>query len=203
MKLFQKEIWLRGRLAIAPCLLALAAVPFLISSAAAGQAAPPRLRRAPDFTLFDSDGKKHVLSEHRGRVVVLQFFQIGCPTCQAEAPVLEELQKKFKSKGIDFLAISHDQSGAEGLRQFAEKYKISYPLLVGDLEVAVRFLGLNPQRTDFQVPQFFVINREGQITHEFHPARDAEFFRDFKLGLEQALDALVGSPPDTRRTQKT
>lgn len=181
----------------------LAGLFFLLPATTEGQTTVPRLRRAPDFTLFDSEGKKHTLNEHRGRVVVLQFFQTACPTCQAEAPVLEELHNKFKAKGVVVLAISHDRGGADDLRQFAEKFKVTFPLLVGDLEVAVRFLGINPARPDFQVPQYFVVNREGQIAYEFNPARDPEFFRDIKRGLEQALEALVGSPPDARRTQKT
>src|SRR5687768_12223069 len=53
------------------------AAPGATAAAAAG---PAELGKpAPDFTLTDLDGKTHRLSDHRGKTVVLEWFNPGCP----------------------------------------------------------------------------------------------------------------------------
>jgi len=164
------------------------------SKSLAGEGGPTRQRRAPDFSLLDGQDKKVALSDYRGNVVLLQFFQTGCPTCQREAPVLEQLYRDYKDKGVVFVGISHDASGAEAIQAFTEKFEISYPLLVGDLEVAVRYVGITPQRSNFKIPHFFLINREGMIVRDIAPGTDTEFFSDEKRALERILNELLAEP---------
>lgn len=153
-----------------------------------------KLRRAPDFTLLDWQGEKVALRDYRGRVILLQFFQTGCPTCQHEAPLLEDIYQRYKDRGVVLIGISHDAGGAAEVKKFAERFGISFPLVLGDLEVAVRYVGITPQRTSFDIPHFFLINREGYIVGEFAPGRTPKFFLDEKQALEQALDRLLAAP---------
>jgi peroxiredoxin len=155
-----------------------------------------RNRRAPDFSLLDGQGKKVALGDYRGKVILLQFFQTGCPTCQREAPLLEELYQAYREKGLILIGISHDGGGAEAVNKFAEKFSLTYPLLLGDLEVAVRYVGVTPQRPSFKIPYYFVIDPEGTIRKEFTPSDNPEFLRDEKGWLERAIEeALAGFPP--------
>jgi peroxiredoxin len=163
------------------------------SARAAGEA---KLRRAPDFELADYTGKKFSLESFRGKVVLLEFFRSGCPTCQQEAPFLEKLYQDYKGKGVVIVGISHEQGGAEAVRLYAKKYAITFPLLLGDLEVAVRYLGITPANPRFDIPHYFVIDRQGYLVRDFLVGRDAEFARDEQHALKHALDnALVAPAP--------
>jgi len=175
----------------------------LLLGAGGGQAAeqaPQKLRRAPDFTLRDWQGKPVSLRDYKGQVVLLQFFQTGCPTCRHEAPLLEQVYRDHQEDGVVFIGISHDQNAPQVLKTFAAEFNLTYPLLLGDLEVAVRYVGITPQQSSFKIPHFFLIDREGYIVREFAPDRDPEFFQDEKKSLEQALkQVLAGSNSDRPR----
>ncbi len=139
------------------------------------------------------EGEKIALHDFRGRVVLLQFFETTCPTCQQEAPMLEELYKTYRDQGFVLLGVSHDRGGAEALKAFAKRFDISFPLVLGDLEVAVRYLGVTPQRPGFDIPHFFLISRDGYILQEFPP--ESGFLGNEKEIFRKAIkQALAGSP---------
>lgn len=183
-----------GKLLIAVALLT------LVGTSVLAQASREKPRRAPAFSLGDWRGTRVSLDELRGRTVVLQFFQVGCPVCRHEAPLLEEIYQEYKDRGVVVIGISHDRGGADDLQKFAEQFGVSFPLLIGDLEVAVRYIGVTPQRSSFSTPHFFLINGEGYIVREFVVGRDPSFFADEKQALKQALDELLASsPPEASR----
>jgi peroxiredoxin len=157
-----------------------------------------KLRRAPDFVLPDWQKDTISLADFRGRVVLLQFFQTACPACQREAPLLEELYRKFKDKGLVVVGVSHDAGGAEAVKQFAKQFDITYFLLLGDLEVAVRYIGITPQQSSFDVPRFFLIDREGYVFKDIDPAHDAEFRRDEKGVLTKVIEETLNNPQPAR-----
>lgn len=158
----------------------------------AAQNSPVRLRRAPDFALPDYQGKQVSLTDFRGRVVLLQFFQTGCPVCQRQAPILEELYRKYKHLGLVVVGVAHAAGGAEEVKRFAQRFDLTYFLLLGDLEIAVRYIGITPQQSSFDVPRYFLINRDGHIVRDIDPTLNKDFSRNEKGELEKAiLEALT------------
>ena len=142
---------------------------------------------APDFTLPDSTGHNLSLADFRGKVVLLQFFDPDCAVCQSHAAILEGLYTEFKDHGLTILGVTHNRGGAEALRRFAQQYGVTYPLLVGDLEIAVRYLSITPQAYSYDTPHYFVINREETIVNEINPATDKTFATDAKGKLREAI----------------
>lgn len=69
---------------------------------------PGRERRAQDFTLALLDGARFRLSEHRGRLVFVNFWATWCPPCLEELPAMERLWRAHKDRGLVMLAISLD-----------------------------------------------------------------------------------------------
>ena len=70
-------------------------------------------RKAPDFSLPDPNGKKIRLSEQRGKLVVLEFLQTGCPACQRAGRTLQKLFSE-NQKDLLIIGISHDVAGDDG-----------------------------------------------------------------------------------------
>ena len=54
------------------------------------QAGPIEKGIAPDFSITAFDGREFTLSEHRGHVVIVNFWASWCPPCREEAAYLEQ-----------------------------------------------------------------------------------------------------------------
>lgn len=63
--------------------------------------APP----APDFAIETLDGSRFVLSDYRGRVVVVYFMAGWCLTCIPEARALARLYAEYRDRGLEVLAV--------------------------------------------------------------------------------------------------
>jgi len=118
--------------------------------------------KAPDFVLPDIEGNEFQLSDADGKVVILDFWATWCPPCQEAVPHLNELQKKFGDQGLQVVGIALDRKGLRAVRPFAEKYKVSYKLLVGDYSKVVEDYG-----GIVGIPTLFVIDRQGNISDKF------------------------------------
>ena len=71
---------------------------------------------APDFTGTDSNGKTHKLSDYRGKYVVLEWTNNGCPYTQKhyESGNMQALQKEWTDKGVVWLTVLSSAPGEQG-----------------------------------------------------------------------------------------
>lgn len=139
---------------------------------------------APDFTLTALDGTPFTLSEHRGEVVVLNFWATWCIPCLAEMPTLEALQQELGDEGLQIVGISQDTGGADEIRPFADQLGVTYPLLPDPaFNVSARYGGISV------LPTTVVIDREGRITQTEYGA----LTRNKLLAL---LDGLIAPNAD-------
>ena len=71
----------------------------------------------------------------KSKALIVYIFGTWCPNCNDEAPMLVELYKKYKNDGLEIVGLANEFSGEfakdkEMVETFAEKYDISWPLLV-------------------------------------------------------------------------
>lgn len=86
--------------------------------------------KAPNFSLEDLRGKKSELKHYRGKVVFLNFWATWCGPCKEEMPSMEELCKRFKDKDFVFLAVSVDYEGVKPVKDFIDKHRYTFPVLI-------------------------------------------------------------------------
>jgi peroxiredoxin len=135
---------------------------------------------APEFETRDIHGKTHRLSDHRGKVVLVNIWATWCPPCRKEMPDLDELYKSRADRG--FIVFGFSTEDAELQREFAaEKVSITYPLLTLEGEVPEIY------RTTARYPANYLIDREGRLT----PAPSTE--QPFE-NLVAKVDSLLASP---------
>ena len=84
---------------------------------------------APDFTIQFLDGTKQKLSEHRGKVIMLQFTASWCSVCRKEMPFIEkEIYSVLKSND-NFLLIGIDlKEDKATIEKFKKATGITYPI---------------------------------------------------------------------------
>ncbi len=87
---------------------------------------------APDFTLKTPEGEPFTLSEHRGEVVVLNFWATWCAPCVAEIPELMAMQDALAGQDVRFVGVSQDTGprAFEDVRDFRAILGVTYPLLL-------------------------------------------------------------------------
>ena len=71
---------------------------------------------APNFTATDSNGKAHTLSSYRGKFVVLEWHNQGCPYTKKhyDSGNMERLQKEWTQKGVVWFTVISSAPGTQG-----------------------------------------------------------------------------------------
>ncbi|MCG6926120.1 MAG: thioredoxin family protein [Acidobacteria bacterium] len=71
---------------------------------------------APAFTLADSNGSSHTLSDFKGKLVVLEWWNYQCPFVNKHygGGNMQKLQKEWTDKGVVWLTISSSGPGKQG-----------------------------------------------------------------------------------------
>jgi peroxiredoxin len=68
---------------------------------------------APDFTAVDTSGKPHRLSDYKGKLVVLEWTNPGCPFVRKHySGNMQGLQKEFTGKGVVWLSINSTEAAS-------------------------------------------------------------------------------------------
>jgi thiol-disulfide isomerase/thioredoxin len=89
------------------------------------------------FSFPDLNGKIVSNSDARfqGRVVLVNITGSWCPNCHDEAPFLAELYRKYRSQGLEVVALSFEEgdqlTNPVRLRAFMKEYGIDYTVLLG------------------------------------------------------------------------
>lgn len=81
--------------------------------------------KAPAFSLFSHSGKQISLSDFQGKIIVLEWFNKGCPFVKKfyESNSMQKWQKEFQEKGIVWLTISSSAKGKQGHETIEEVSK--------------------------------------------------------------------------------
>jgi cytochrome c biogenesis protein CcmG/thiol:disulfide interchange protein DsbE len=124
---------------------------------------------ALELPKLGSDGSG-ALADHRGQVVVLNFWASWCKPCKDESPLLERWHQRMKGRGglvlgVDMLDIT---SRAE---EFIDDYGLTYPMLKDKDGNGLETYGV------VQYPETFVIDRQGRIAAVRRGPVDEGFMR--------------------------
>jgi peroxiredoxin len=133
-------------------------------------------KNAPlDYTVKDMNGANVRLSSYKGRIILLNFWATWCEPCKEEIPDLITLQEQYKND-IVVLGFSIDDS-AEKLREYAAKYQMNYPVLVGAGHENIQE-AYGPM---WGVPVTVIIDRDGKIAKKQSGIRTrAQFEKEIK-----------------------
>jgi peroxiredoxin len=164
---------------------------------------------APDFTLPDLDGKQVSLASFRGKIVVLEWFNPGCPFVKAAhlEGSLKTHAKQSAEKGVVWLAINSGAAGKQGHgvevnREAKKSFALDHPILIDESgEVGQRYGATN-------TPHMYVIDAQGTLVYrgaiDNSPDGKGESPEGGKLvnHVEAALADLAANRPVATRDTK-
>lgn len=83
--------------------------------------------------LPDTSGKEQGLDQWRNKILIVNFWATWCEPCREEIPALVRVHARHASNGIQIVGIFVDS--VDKVQKFAAEYKISYPLIMGNMTV--------------------------------------------------------------------
>ncbi len=174
-----------------------------------GEAAKPKQTPAPAFKLKDIEGKERALADFKGKIVVLEWINHGCPYVKRHyaSGNFQALQKKYAEKGVVWLSVCSSAEGKEGFlspKGWAEKN--------AEVKAVPTAVLLDPGGEVGHLygakvtPHMYVVDREGNLAYQGaiddKPRPKGEEAKSAKNYVAEAVDALLaGKAPETRSTQ--
>lgn len=132
------------------------------------------------------DGEQVSLADYRGKVVVVNVWGSWCSPCRAEAPLLADLAREMRGKGVVFLGINSRDPEQAGPRAFQRQYDVPYPSIYDpDGRTLLAFYGTLPPNA---VPATVVIDRRGRVA----ASANGEVRRSTLVGMIEDADAARG-----------
>jgi peroxiredoxin len=158
---------------------------------------------APDFSLQDQNGKTVKLSDYKGKIVVLEWFNQGCPYVvrHYKTKTMTNTADKYKGQDVVWLAINTTAGKtAEDNKTSAEAWGISYPILTDKSSAVAQQYGAKT------TPHMFIIDKEGKLA--YNGAIDDDSSADGTKGdkavnfVAKALDEILAGKPVSQAETK-
>ncbi len=138
-------------------------------------------KAAPSFTLVDLQGKKVSLADYKGHPVVLNFWATYCGPCKLEMPWFQDLENKYKDKGLVVLGLDQDDGmPVDQVAAASKRVGVTYPILMPNDDVSKSY-----QLSDY-IPETFYIGKDGKIVDQTIGAHS-------KDELEADIQKAIGS----------
>jgi peroxiredoxin len=164
---------------------------------------------APVFSLKDSNGRGHSLSDFKGKYVVLEWFNPGCPFVKKhyDSGNMQTLQQTYTRKEVIWLTIDSSAPGKQGhlTPEEAQKQMAAWDMhptaLLFDPDGTV---GHEYGATN--TPNMFVINPDGKLIYkgaiDDKPSADQSDIASATNYVKVALDeSMAGKPVATATTR--
>ena len=164
---------------------------------------------APAFTLKDSSGKTHSLSDYKGKFVVLEWFNEGCPFVKKHytSGNMQKLQGEYTGKDVVWLSINSSAPGEQGhmtadsTPKTVDEWKIKATQILFDNDGKVgKMYGAKT------TPHMFVIDKEGKLVYQgaidSKATANAADVNDAENYVKVALDSTMAGKPVSNASTK-
>lgn len=157
---------------------------------------------APEFTGTDSNGQVHKLSDYKGKFVVLEWTNRGCPYTQKQysSGNMEKLQREWTAKGVVWLTVVSSAPGKQGYVTGPEENAYLKQVNAAPTAVLLDPTGVLGHLYDAKTtPHMFIINPRGILIYngaiDDRPTTDVADVNGAKNYVSTALeDATAGKP---------
>ena len=155
---------------------------------------------APDFTGTDSHGQSHKLSDYRGKFVVLEWHNNGCPYTKKhyESGNMQHLQKEWTGKGVVWFTVISSSPGTQGYVTANEENAYMQKMHAVPTAALLDANGAIGHAYGAKTtPHMFIINPQGQVIYngaiDDRPTSDVSDINGAKNYVSQALEqAMAG-----------
>lgn len=125
----------------------------------------PADRRRPvgEMELPRLTGGTWNLAEHRGNVLLVNFWATWCPPCRSETPDLVRLHERYAARGFSVVGVTMDEDAEQDVPPFLTQYRVTYPILLPTEQFALA--GQIPA-----LPTTLLVDAEGRVAAVYRGA---------------------------------
>jgi len=105
------------------------------------------------------------MADHRGQVVLINFWATWCKPCEDEMPAMQRLYAELQPLGFELLAVSVDKEAPE-VAAFRDKMSLTFPILLDSDESVSRLY----QTAGY--PESLLIDRDGVVVERYVGPRE-------------------------------
>jgi thiol-disulfide isomerase/thioredoxin len=123
---------------------------------------PPIPAGVANVEIESVDGKMTKVSDHKGKLLVLNLWGIWCGPCREEMPHLAQMQKQYADKGLEVISLNiGDQAlnpePMDNIKKYVEQSKLDYPIARITRDSVAQFYAVSQAQA---VPQTFLVDRD-------------------------------------------
>jgi len=154
---------------------------------------PPKIPDLlPQFSLQDRAGKTTPITAFAGKSLIINFWATWCAPCRSEIPLLETLHAEWAGRDVSVVGVAVDYR--DKVLEFADRFKIGYPLLIGEQDALDAAAALGVETPVFPFTVF--TDRRGEVVALFvgqlHRPQ-AELILSEVQNLNQGLEQLAAA----------
>jgi cytochrome c biogenesis protein CcmG/thiol:disulfide interchange protein DsbE len=136
-------------------------------------------RVMPEVVMAQLDGGTWRTGDHRGQVVLVNYWATWCGPCWEETPGLVRLSREMGPKGLAVVGVAIDEGGREKVKKFVDEFRVPYPVVMPERLSQVEF-GLEG------VPTTILLDRQGRVAKTYVGAvRQRDFAEDVGVLLAE------------------
>ena len=115
--------------------------------------------KGPDFKLPNTNGDSLELSTLLGKYVIVQFGWIGCGPCVKSIPLLNQIEEKYGSRGLEVIGVNLNCGSQEKVKEYQKRHNINYNFLWSDND------SIAQQYKISAAPTLYIIDDKGIINY--------------------------------------
>jgi thiol-disulfide isomerase/thioredoxin len=148
--------------------------------------------KAPPLRIRDLRGHSLLLSDYKGRVVLVNFWATWCPPCRTEIPELIKWQREYRNQGLQVIGITYPPQRRSEVGKFSRRARVNYPIALGTKATKLLFTSSET------LPMTVVIDSKGNVSQVIE---GVVFPEEFDQKIKPLLDPsrMFRSRPGRRR----
>lgn len=117
------------------------------------------VQETPEIEVVTLAGAPFSLADHRGQVVLVNFWATWCRPCRVEMPGFQKVYERYRNQGFTILGLSTDAGAGSAVTTYVAERGVDYPVAMATQRLRQEFGGVR------EIPSSFLVDKKGRIRY--------------------------------------